>query len=456
MAMSVLSLIVFTVIGIGFDMVIRNRIQAGIFDETQRAATQWIASGARTIPQFSRVDLLQLVDPYGRVVEASRPAAGLPPLSTVRPPAGDRIQDLTDCSPRHGCVMLTAIQVSPAEARQFWHGDAHVVYAGLKQPAILATDRLELWIAAVAIVVAGLIAWMTWWVIGRTLRPVEAMREQTSKLTAGNLNVRMPQPPGQNEIALFARSANRALARLQGEVQQQRQLASDTSHELRNPIAGLRTELEDALLHPGDVDPRDTIRAALSATDRLEAIVNDLLALARIRAADAPPPEPVDLGALVAKEAASREHGVPVRARTACGIRVRGHPMQLIRVIVNLLDNAQRHAETSVDVTVDRCADQAVVTVTDDGAGIAPEDRERVFERFTRLDDARRRDPSGSGIGLALARDIAQAHRGTLQIEDSPQGARFVLRLPLLDVRINGGTGKAAPGERGESRAAEE
>jgi signal transduction histidine kinase len=107
--------------------------------------------------------------------------------------------------------------------------------------------------------------------------------------------------------------------------------------------------------------------------------------------------------------------------------------MQLIRVLDNLLANAQRHAETAVDVTVERDGDEVVVAVADDGPGIAPADRERIFERFVRLDDSRRRDPGGSGLGLAISRDIAHAHNGSLKVEDSPQGARFGLRLPLVD-----------------------
>jgi signal transduction histidine kinase len=428
---SVLSLIVVLIIGIGLDLVVRNRVQAGVFDETERAATQWIAAGARTIPSLTRVNLLQLVDSYGRVVESSRPVSGRPPLSTVRPPAHDRIQHLTECSPRGGCVMLTAIQVSPQEARQLWHGNPHVVYAGMKQPPILATYRLELFIAAGAFPLVVLMVWLTWCMVGRTLRPMEALREQTSKITFSDLSLRMPQLPGQDEIARLARTADQTLARLQGEAQQQRRFASDVSHELRNPIAGLRTQLEEALLYPGDVDPHHAIRSALSATDRLEAIINDRLALARLRAEDSAPPEPVDLGVLVTQETATRDHGVPVHAHAACGIPVRGYRMQLIRVIANLLDNAQRHADTIVEVTAERTDDQAIVTVTDDGDGITPHDRERVFERFTRLDDGRRRDPGGSGLGLAISRDIAHAHHGSLQIEDSPQGTRFVLRLPL-------------------------
>lgn len=106
-----------------------------------------------------------------------------------------------------------------------------------------------------------------------------------------------------------------------------------------------------------------------------------------------------------------------------------GNRMQLIGVVTNLLVNAQRHAETAVEVSVERHA----VIVSDDGCGIAPEDRERVFEPFLRLAEGRRRDPGGSGLGLAICRAIVRAHHGTLRIEESARGARFAVRLPLLD-----------------------
>jgi signal transduction histidine kinase len=269
-------------------------------------------------------------------------------------------------------------------------------------------------------------------------------------ITGSDLSLRVPVPPGEDEIALLARTANQTLARLEEAVEQQRQFGSTTSHELRAPIAGLRAQLEEALLYPDDIDLRDTVRGALSATGRLEAIVDDLLTLARLRAADPERRESIDLGALVTEETApavtsapeaqsvspapeAPAHGVPVYVEAASGVWVHGSRIQLIRVLGNLLSNARRHAETSVRVTVESVDGQAVVAVVDDGAGIAPADRQRVFERFTRLKDGRRRDPGGSGLGLAISRDIANAHHGTLCIEDSPRGARFVLRLPLLN-----------------------
>jgi Signal transduction histidine kinase len=123
----------------------------------------------------------------------------------------------------------------------------------------------------------------------------------------------------------------------------------------------------------------------------------------------------------------------PVQVRVVGDVWVCGARIQLIRLVSNLVSNARRHAESGVAVRVTSADGQAVLAVTDDGAGIEPADRERVFERFVRLEDGRRRDAGGSGLGLAISRDIAHAHRGTLRIEDSPHGARFVLRLPLME-----------------------
>jgi signal transduction histidine kinase len=424
---TMLFLIVLAAVGASSDQAIRYKIQNRVFDDTQRIASQWSAAARdrgvpHLIPVSTRVDLIQLVDAHGSVVGSSRKALGRPPLSTVRPPANDRVRRLTA-----GHLVLTAIRTSPAP-------DAPVLYAGLPEPSILREHHLEYLTDAGTLFFAGLVFWLTWYTVGRTLRPVAAIRRRMSAITASDLSLRVPVPPGEDEIALLARTANQTLARLEDAVRQQRQFASTASHELRTPITGLRVQLEEALLYPHDIDPHQIIRGALSTTGRLEAIIEDLLLAARLRAADPAPHEPIDLGALVTREAALF-HATPVRVHAAPGVGVCGSRIQLIRVLGNLLGNAQRHADTSVEVFVESSGGQAIVAVVDDGTGIAPADRGRVFERFTRLDDGRRRDPGGSGLGLAVSRDIARAHHGTLRVEDSPRGARFVLRLPLLDAR---------------------
>ncbi|GAA4192657.1 HAMP domain-containing sensor histidine kinase [Streptosporangium oxazolinicum] len=424
---TMLLLVILSLVGTSIDMAIRYRIQDDVFGNTERVASQWsalvrIGNIPDPIPVSAPVDLVQLVNSHGVVVNSSRQAMGMAPISASRPPPDDRFQQLTE-----GSLMVMAIRVSPA-------ADSPVVYAGLEEPAILHKHHLEYFISAGALVLLALAAWMTWCVVGRTLRPVAAIRARMSEITVSDLSLRVPIPPGEDEIALLARTANQTLARLEEAVEQQRRFASTASHELRTPIAGLRVQLEEALLYPDDTDLRETVRGALTASGRLEAIVNDLLQLARLRAADPAPQELIDLGALVTEEAAQGT-GIPVRVHVAARVWVHGSRIQLIRVVGNLLSNARRHADSRVEVSVGFEDGKAVVAVVDDGAGIAPADRERVFERFTRLDDGRLRDSGGSGLGLAISRDIAHAHQGTLLIEDSPRGARFVLRLPLSDTQ---------------------
>ncbi|MFC5824028.1 sensor histidine kinase [Nonomuraea insulae] len=418
------------VFGATLDLAIRYRVQSNTFDEAERVASQWSAQARngyvpRQIPAHAPVELIQIVDAGGRVVDASRLASKTVPLSHLRPPPNDRFQRNIDCPDGDRCVIFMAIRLSPAP-------DAGVVYAGIPEPDLLATHGLEYSIAAGILLITGVAAWTTWVLVGRTLRPVEAIRARISEITVSDLSLRVPVPHGADEITQLADTANHTLSQLEGAVEQQRQFASTTSHELRTPIAGLRTQLEEALRYPDDVDPQEAIKSALATTDRLEAIVNDLLLLARIRAADPAPPEKIDLGELITAEVATQSQPIPMNVHAPPGLKICGSRMQLIRVLDNLVANAQRHAESTVDVTAEAVGDGLIVTVADDGPGIPPAHRERVFERFVRLDDGRRRDPGGSGLGLAISRDIARAHHGTLQLEDSPRGAKFVLRLPLL------------------------
>ncbi|MFI7633703.1 sensor histidine kinase [Nonomuraea sp. NPDC049400] len=425
LAASLLALIALAVVGVTSSLAIRYRVQDDAFNRVEQVASRWSAAARAgtipvVIPASGDVDLIQLVDARGRVLAASHSARARPALSTLRPPADDRVQRRTD-----GRRLLVAIRITTA-------ADAPVVLAERREPALLRGHNLEYALTAAALALLAIVAWTSWRTVDRTLRPVEAIRARLAEITVSDISLRMAVPPGDDEVAMLVRTANQTLDRLDEAVAQQRRFAATTSHELRNPIAGLRLQLEEALLHPGEVDPHETIRSALSAADRLDAIVSDLLVLARLRAGDPAPPELVDLGRLVSQEA-PRAGRVPVRVHAAPEVWVCGSRIQLVRVLANLVNNAIRHADSAVDVSVAASGGQAVVTVTDDGAGIAPADRERVFERFTRLDDGRRRDAGGSGLGLAISRDIAQSHGGTLKAEDSPRGARFVLRLPRLD-----------------------
>lgn len=218
---------------------------------------------------------------------------------------------------------------------------------------------------------------------------------------------------------------------------QQRQFAADASHELRTPLAGLRAQLEEAQLHPGETDLPELLNAALRDVGRLEAIIADLLLLARVADSALNEREPVDLAETVRAEVGRQVGGLEVRLRLEPGVIVNAIADQIGLLLANLLHNAQRHANHTIEVWLRRTDTHAELLVCDDGAGVAAQDRERIFECFARLDKARSRDFGGTGLGLAIAHGIAHAHQGTLQVEDvCGDGACFVLRLPLAQPSI--------------------
>ncbi|OPF78225.1 sensor histidine kinase [Streptomyces antioxidans] len=307
--------------------------------------------------------------------------------------------------------------------------------------------------AGLVLFVAGL----TWLLVGRALRPVAAMRQEFTEITERDLHRRVPVPRARDEIHRLARTMNATLDRLHRAMTRQRQFVADASHELRSPIAAVRAQLELALTRPSRTDWPAAVHKALRDTDRLQTVASDLLLLARLDAQEAPPKAAVDLGALAAEEVRrhpgaltmdqpttagdqsttapsqspkSGDHLTKTRAQDPPAV-VTGSRVQLSRLLTNLADNARRHTRTAVSITVAVRGGTVELAVDDDGPGIPEGDRERVFERFTRLDDARARQDGGTGLGLAIANDIAHAHGGTLTVLTSPRGgARLLLRLP--------------------------
>jgi signal transduction histidine kinase len=293
---------------------------------------------------------------------------------------------------------------------------------------------------AVQVAVLMLFAWMFRKTAGRTPRPVNAIHAGLAAINAGDLGGRVPEPSGSGEIAGLAHTINNTLQRLddaeerlQRSLDQQRQFASAASHELRTPLAGLRTELEEAQLHPDDTDLHHLLDRTLNNVDRLQAIITDLLLLAKIDEKAPPALEEIDLAELVRADIPRRvDDPHPVRIRLEPDLRIHAVRTQISRVLANLLDNAQQHAAHTVEIQLHRNGGSAELTTTDDGDGIAENDRARIFRPFTRLDTARGRDQGGTGLGLAIACAIAQSHNGTLHAEHPPLGgARLVLRLPL-------------------------
>lgn len=299
------------------------------------------------------------------------------------------------------------------------------------------------WLAGGTLGLTMLTAGGTWLLLGRALKPVEGIRTQFAALSLSRLDQRIPTPRGGREFTQLVATMNSALDRLDAAAARQRQFTSDVAHELRTPIACLRAELELALTPSGTAHWPDAARDALHDTLHLQDITTNLLLLARLDAQAAHSKTlltmQVDLPDLIRDAVARRDvpdHLSLVVTAPDEPAPVTGHPGLLTRVLANLLDNAERHAATTITVTLtlDHERRQAVLDVANDGPSIPPEHQETIFERFSRLDDARTRDVGGTGLGLAIARRITTLHHGTLALAPSQEdqaGARFTVRLPL-------------------------
>ncbi|MFH8403362.1 sensor histidine kinase [Streptomyces sp. NPDC018019] len=400
------------------------------------------------------VDLVLVLDPAGRVVATSLRSAD--PLATelrdLRPPPGqdsaDRVLSGAPAAAAGGSrADVVVVRATPPGG----DGQARYVYAvTVLSDVDDATHAIGVALLASAPPLIALAAAIAWAVTGLALRPVTAIRRELAAVSESELDRRVPDPAGGDEIALMARTVNATLDRLEQAVTRQRQFVADASHELRNPIAAVRSRLEVALAagpapsgEPAarpvpTADLERSVRAALRDTERLQRIAADLLLLARLDAHAPRAAEPVDLALLAAEEAARRPAGGGPRLVVVADepVPVRGDPAQLERLLTNLVDNALRHARSEVRVLARPQEDdgrQTVLEVVDDGPGIPPTARERVFERFARLDAARDRETGGTGLGLSIARGIARAHGGDLTVRDRADGqpgARFVATLP--------------------------
>jgi signal transduction histidine kinase len=269
----------------------------------------------------------------------------------------------------------------------------------------------------------------TWQVAGRALAPVEAMRREVDEISSARLHRRVPLPAGDDEIARLAATMNRMLDRLEQSQVRQRRFVSDASHELRSPVSSIRQHAEVALAHPERTNVDDLAATVLAEELRVERLVDDLLLLARLDEHALPlHHRPVDLDDLVLEEARRLRRTTPVGVDTTglSAARVVGDAAALRRVLRNVAENAARHCRTRVAFALRQDGRRVVLEVDDDGPGIPLADRQRVFERFVRLDDARARDGGGSGLGLAIVAEVVAAHGGGVAIEKSPLGGARV------------------------------
>ncbi|HEU5000251.1 MAG TPA: ATP-binding protein [Lapillicoccus sp.] len=371
----------------------------------------------------SGAQVVQVLSADNRVLTASLTADRLTPLVTpeekAQALAGDLVIVAGNRSGMSGGLQVSAVEAGPGS-------DRVTVVAALPtadlESATSTLRNLLLIVFPLLLLVCAVIAWR---VIGAALAPVEELRSGASRIDGSSADERLPVPPSRDEIAALATTLNEMLDRVAAARRTQRAFVADAAHELRSPLATMRTQLEVAeRLGEGGRLPED-LRPEVA---RLSALVEDLLLLARAdddrsvgRVAG-----PVELGRLVedvvGRYATAR---VPVRCSVPAGdaVTVEASYDDLYRALTNLVDNAVRHATTGVEVAVSASR----VTVTDDGHGIPEEDRERVFDRFTRLDEARDRDSGGTGLGLAIARELLRRNGFRVSLEDAEPGVRAVV-----------------------------
>ncbi|WP_425566660.1 sensor histidine kinase, partial [Planomonospora alba] len=435
-----------------------GRIDESLYQRARQMVSLADAGRLPDEPSSSDGTLVQVIDAAGRITHATTGTDRLVPLLDARRRAAALAEDGTrflDGRP-YGIPHMLRVRVLRADrgqtvlvARSFSEVETSIATAG--RVLVVGTPLLLV-----------LLAGVSWVIVGRTLRPITALRRGAEEITGTARSRRLPVPESRDEVYSLATTLNAMLDRLERADARQRALVSDAAHELRSPLASIRLQLEVALGHPGGPDDwRETAEGVLEDTTRLTRLAEDLLALARLDERGGAPArrEPVRLDELVWQTV--ERYGAAVVVRVAPGpdgdgradpgggaaagagaghagdpdggpaVVVAGDALDLGRVLVNLVDNALRYTVSPVVVELRAEGADAVLTVADDGPGIPEADRERVFDRFVRLDSARSRDEGGAGLGLAIVRETVNAHGGAVHLEDARPGLRAVVRLPL-------------------------
>lgn len=368
---------------------------------------------------------VQIIDGKGRVIAASENIAGEEPIITG---AADTTRTVVVPNLDEVDFRVRIHQVEGSDGETVVVGinlqDVDRTVAFVRNALLVGLPTLLLIMAA-----------MIWFVVGRALHPVESIRAKVADIGGRDLNRRVPVPVARDEIGRLALTMNAMLDRLEDANTRQARFVSDASHELRTPIAVIRHELEIALRGDGS-DWREVAGDVLEEDLRMQRLVDDLLFLARRDgAADQQLPAKrvlVDLDDVVLAEAHRVRTQKVVRSAGVSAGQVRGDADQLARVVRNLVDNALRHAATTIALHLETANGDVHLDVDDDGEGVQESDRAQIFERFTRADESRTRNDGGAGLGLAIVTELVAEHGGTVTVAKSPNlgGARFSVVLP--------------------------
>lgn len=370
-----------------------------------------------------RIVAVQIADAAGTVVERSDSAPQTPLIPV--PHEGAQVGVLaTDDDD----VRVSTITVASRKGRQYT-----VLVGGGIEPIEQMIGTAGQMLAITAPVVAVVAGVVTYLLVRRSLRSVEAIRSRVSAISAFDLGERVPVGRRSDEISALAVTMNNMLARIEAGHAAQRRFVGDASHELRSPLATVVSALEIGATHPDLLDRTLLTNALLPEARRMQTLVENLLLLARADERGLPLRRvETDLDDLATAEAARLKRETTLRiVSDLSAVKAGVDPDGFVRLLRNLADNAARHATSEVTIVVRAEGDNAVVQVIDDGPGIPAAARDKVFERFFRLDADRSRRGGGTGLGLAIVSEIVAAHDGSVSIEDRRSGAGTVVTVQL-------------------------
>ncbi|OMC57677.1 two-component sensor histidine kinase [Mycobacterium sp. IS-836] len=421
--------------GAGLDAILYRSLLAGV-DDASAGRVRDIAQVLQTnslneldsdlLTTDQRVVAIQVIAPDGKVIRRS----GSAPQTPLLPISGfdsNLRRGMPDDAVPHDDMRISGQRVDTPSGQ-------YTVLVGGGSEAVEATARVvALLLACGAPIIIAVAAAATYWLVRRSLQSVDAIRSRVAEISTSDLAERVPVPSSRDEIAALALTMNEMLSRIEAGHRAQKRFLGDASHELRSPLATIISGLEVAEAHPELLNAELAVNTLLPEAQRMRTLIDDLLLLAR-----------ADEHSLVlrreetALDDLAEAEAARLRRETHCTIdtdirpaRLTGDPSALSRMIRNLVDNAVRHANSRIAIEVGSLNGSATLVVSDDGPGIAPAERTRVFERFVRLDSDRSRSGGGTGLGLAIVAEVVAAHRGTVTVDDRPGGGtKMIVTLP--------------------------